>query len=93
MIWLVPFAVFAVVLIALLPLVGITAAAFIVYAFYRNMTRKRGDAFLIGHLRKFDAVSKLIDEQDEYAVRSSGFMSLNESTSQRRVADSDQTNR
>jgi hypothetical protein len=79
MVWLVPLAIIAIVLIALLPFVGLTAAAFIVYVVYRNMTRKKADAFLLGHLRTIDAVSKLLDEQDEYLVKCSGFSSVTES--------------
>ena len=93
MIWLVPLAIVAVIFIALLPFVGITAAAFIVYAVYRNMTRKKADAFLIGHLRKLEAVSKLLDEQDEYVVKFSQFKSLPDSTFQSRSPVGDRTKR
>lgn len=89
---LVPLIIIAIILIALLPIVGITAAAFIVHVVYRNMTRKKADLFLIGHLSKFDAVSKLLAEQDEYVVTCGSFTTVTESACQRPPAN-DRTKR
>lgn len=72
MIWIVPIAIVAIVLIAMLPFVGWTVGAFIIYAIYRNLTRKRADAFLATHIRGLGIAAKLLDE-DEYFLQHDPF--------------------
>jgi hypothetical protein len=72
MIWIVPLAIVAIVLIAMLPFVGWTVGAFIIYAIYRNLTRKRADAFLATHIRGLGIAAKLLDE-DEYILQHDPF--------------------
>lgn len=72
MIWIVPMAIVAVVLIAMLPFVGWTVGAFIIYAIYRNLTRKRADEYLAAHIRGLGLAAKLLDE-DEYFLQHDRF--------------------
>lgn len=65
MIWVIPAAIIAIVLIALLPFVGWTVGVFIIYAIYKNLTRKRADQFLDSHIRGLGIAGKLLEE-DEY---------------------------
>ena len=72
MIWIVPMANVAIVLIATIPFVGWTVGAFIIYAIYRYLTRKRADAFLASHIRGLGLAAKLLDE-DEYFLQHEPF--------------------
>lgn len=78
MAWLAPLAMIAIVLLSMLPLIGITAAAFVIYAAYRNMTRKRADSFVIRHLRTIDGVSRLLDAHEEYIVTCGRFSGVDD---------------
>lgn len=73
--FLLPLALVAIVLIALLPFVAISLAIFIVYAIYRQATRNRTDQFLAAHLRTLGGVDKLFDE-DEYVIGHMGFCEI-----------------
>ena len=65
MMWVMPSAIIAVVLIAMLPFVGWTVGAFIVYVIYKHLTRKSADLFLASHVRGLGIAGTLLDE-DEY---------------------------
>ena len=65
MMWVIPTAIIAIALIAMVPFVGWTGGAFIIYAIYRNLTRKRADLFLASHIRGLGIAGKLLEE-DEY---------------------------
>jgi hypothetical protein len=68
MIWIIPTAILAVAVIAMLPLVGWTFGAFIIYVIYRRMSRKRADSFLVSHIRGLGLAAKLLEE-DEYVLQ------------------------
>ena len=75
MIWIVPTAFIAIVLIAMLPFVGWTVGAFIFYAIYRKLTRKSADIFLASHIRSLGMAGKLLEE-DEYVLEYDHFRGM-----------------
>jgi hypothetical protein len=72
MLWGIPSAMIAIVLIAMLPFFGCTVGAFIIYAIYRNLTRKRTDQFLASPIRGLGIAAKLLEE-DEYFLKWGSF--------------------
>lgn len=75
MIWIVPTAIVAIVLIAMLPFVGWTVGAFMIYAIYRRLTRKSADIFLATHIRGLGMAAKLLEE-DEYVLEYDHFRGI-----------------
>jgi hypothetical protein len=75
MIWVVPLAGVAIVLIAILPFVGWTAGAFVIYVIYKNLIRKSADVFLATHIRGLGMVAELLEE-DEYFLEHDHFRSI-----------------
>jgi hypothetical protein len=67
MFWIFPAAIVFVVFLAILPLVSLSLAVFILYATYRNLSRRRADGFLTGQLCKSPLIAKLFEE-DEYEL-------------------------